>query len=411
MSGKRTDKKGRILRGGETQRKDGKYEYKYTDSSGERRSVYSWKLVPTDRMPPNKTSDISLREKEEEIEKYLREHTSISGAQITLANAVQKYLEIRKFAPSTYENYKYYFKKDIADSPLGRTKAINLVKSDIKAFYNKLSREGYEDGTIQIVHKIIHPALEMLVDDNILGRNPADGCCRDYSSSEPREAMTPEERDIFYNEIIKMFRDAEKYYLIFTVMQGLSCRVSELVGLTWSDVNMKRREVVIDHGLLYRKKNGKTQFYITKGTDKNKKRIIPMTDEVYRAFQKLRERSLKNPSKREVDGYSNFVFVNQRGGPMYPTNINKALYRIVDRYKEKTGKDFPTISNHIFRHTGCTVMAEAEVDPSTMKYIMGHKNVKMILKVYDSVNPERIRQQMKKLNKKPMEAEKQRAAI
>ena len=80
--------------------------------------------------------------------------------------------------------------------------------------------------------------------------------------------MTPEERDVFYNEIIKMFRDAEKYYLIFTVMQGLSCRVSELVGLTWFDVNMKRREVVIDHGLLYRKKNGKTQFYITKGTDK-----------------------------------------------------------------------------------------------------------------------------------------------
>lgn len=250
-------------------------------------------------MPPYKTPDISLREKEEEIEKHLREHTSISGAQITLANAVRKYLEIRKFAPSTYENYRYYFKKDIADSPLERTKAIDLVKSDIKAFYNKLSREGYEDGTIQIVHKITHPALEMLA----------------------------------------------------------------------------------------------------------------MTDEVYRAFQKLREKSLKNPSKREVDGYSNFVFVNQRGGPMYPTNINKALYSIVDRYKEKTGKDFPTISNHIFRHTGCTVMAEAEVDPSTMKYIMGHKNVKMILKVYDSVNPERIRQQMKKLNKKPMEEEKQRAVI
>ncbi|MRN27104.1 hypothetical protein EAI30_21180 [Romboutsia ilealis] len=57
------------------------------------------------------------------------------------------------------------------------------------------------------------------------------------------------------------------------------------------------------------------------------------------------------------------------------------------------------------------MMAEAEVDPSTMKYIMGHKNVKMILKVYDSVNPERIRQQMKKLNKKPMEDEKQRAVI
>ena len=72
----------------------------------------------------------------------------------------------------------------------------------------------------------------MPVDANILRRTPADGCSRDYSSSELRAAMPPEEQDIIYNEIIKMFWDAEKYNLIFTVVQELSCRVSELVGLT-----------------------------------------------------------------------------------------------------------------------------------------------------------------------------------
>lgn len=86
---------------------------------------------------------------------------------------------------------------------------------------------------------------------------------------------------------------------------------------------------------------------------------------------------------------NDYVLLDSEGG-----RLSEAI-----GYREKMGKDFPTISNHIFRHTGCTVMAEAEVDPSTMKYIMGHKNVKMILKVYDSVNQERIRQQMKKLNK------------
>lgn len=409
MSEKRTDKKGRILKEGEIQRKDGKYEFKYEDLSGERRSAYSWKLVPSDSLPSGKRPDISLREKEEDIKNYLSEHKNIKGAQITLADAIRKYLNIRKFAGSTYENYLYYFKKDIEYDPLGRKKTIEIIKSDIKQFYAKMSRKGYEDGTVQILHKIIHPALEMLVDDNILGKNPADNCCRDYSSSEPREAMSPEERDVFYNEIIKLFRDDEKYYLIFTVMQGLSCRISELIGLTWSDVNLKRREVVIDHGMQYRKINGKRQFYITKGNNKNRKRVIPMTEEVYYCFKKLRERCMKNPSKCVIDGYSNFVFVNQRGGPMYPASLNKALYKIVDKYKEQTGKEFPKISNHIFRHTGCTVMAEAEIDPSTMKYIMGHKSTKMILKVYDTVYPERVRQQMKKLDNKPTKDDDQRA--
>ena len=45
MSEKRRDKKGRILRVGESQRGDGKYEYKYLDQDGVRRSLYSWKLV------------------------------------------------------------------------------------------------------------------------------------------------------------------------------------------------------------------------------------------------------------------------------------------------------------------------------------------------------------------------------
>lgn len=48
MSEKRRDNKGRILKTGESQRKDGRYLYKYIDSFGEPQFVYSWKLVATD---------------------------------------------------------------------------------------------------------------------------------------------------------------------------------------------------------------------------------------------------------------------------------------------------------------------------------------------------------------------------
>lgn len=51
MSEKRRDNKGRILKTGESQRKDGRYLYKYIDSFGEPQFVYSWKLVATDRVP------------------------------------------------------------------------------------------------------------------------------------------------------------------------------------------------------------------------------------------------------------------------------------------------------------------------------------------------------------------------
>ena len=41
MSAKRKDKKGRVLRTGESQRKDLTYQYRYTDSSGKRHTVYA----------------------------------------------------------------------------------------------------------------------------------------------------------------------------------------------------------------------------------------------------------------------------------------------------------------------------------------------------------------------------------
>lgn len=40
----RYDDKGRKLQNGETQRKDGRYMYKYMDSIGKTKYLYSWRL-------------------------------------------------------------------------------------------------------------------------------------------------------------------------------------------------------------------------------------------------------------------------------------------------------------------------------------------------------------------------------
>ena len=51
---KRKDNRGRVLNDGETQGKDGRYRYQYTDKLGDRKAVYSWKLLPADKTPNGK---------------------------------------------------------------------------------------------------------------------------------------------------------------------------------------------------------------------------------------------------------------------------------------------------------------------------------------------------------------------
>lgn len=70
MSAKRKDKKGRVLRTGESQRKDLTYQYRYTDSSGKRHTVYAPTLD-------------GLREKEKEINSIENAGASYNDGGIT----------------------------------------------------------------------------------------------------------------------------------------------------------------------------------------------------------------------------------------------------------------------------------------------------------------------------------------
>ena len=68
MSEKRRDNRNRVLRNGESQRKDGRYTYKYKDLNGDTKFVYSWRLDKNDRAPAGKERGLSLREKERQIQ-------------------------------------------------------------------------------------------------------------------------------------------------------------------------------------------------------------------------------------------------------------------------------------------------------------------------------------------------------
>lgn len=67
MSTKRRDTKGRILKEGESQKPNGKYSFKYRDTSGKYRYVESWRLVDTDRLPAGKRPCEALRMMEARI--------------------------------------------------------------------------------------------------------------------------------------------------------------------------------------------------------------------------------------------------------------------------------------------------------------------------------------------------------
>lgn len=83
MSAKRKDNKGRILKTGESQRKDWIYQYRYTDFRGKRQSVYAPTLQ-------------ELRQKEKEIQKQVDDGIDYEAGQITVIELLEKYISLKK---------------------------------------------------------------------------------------------------------------------------------------------------------------------------------------------------------------------------------------------------------------------------------------------------------------------------
>ncbi len=94
MSDRKRDNKGRLLRQGERQREDGRYEYRYKDIKGNTRSIYSWKLVETDKAPLGKKCGESLRELEKQVRRDLEDNINTYAAYLTwLNNIFDGYIE------------------------------------------------------------------------------------------------------------------------------------------------------------------------------------------------------------------------------------------------------------------------------------------------------------------------------
>ena len=170
MSEKRRDNKNRVLRNGESQRSDGRYAYKYIDTDGKQQFVYSWKLEKTDRLPKGKRDDLSLREKEKQIQKDLEDMISTSGGDITVLALVEKYTSQRKgMRHSTKAGYKTVLNV-LAKDDFGRRQIRDVRLSDAKEWLIRLQGNGKGYSSIQTIRGVVRPAFQMAVDDDLIRR-------------------------------------------------------------------------------------------------------------------------------------------------------------------------------------------------------------------------------------------------
>ncbi|MBO5913008.1 MAG: site-specific integrase [Clostridia bacterium] len=414
------DNKGRNLREGERQKKDGRYEYRYRDIYGIMRSVYSWRLTKADPQPQGKRQYKCLRDLEEEIKRDLHDGIDTYLAQkVTLNERFDLYMKSKiNLKESTVLNYRYMYDKYVRGN-LGKLKLDMIDVSRMKAFYTSLiTQKGLRPITIDNIHTVLNPVFADAVEDDIIRKNPCKKAMETVRAmptwKDPHKikSLTCDEQKKFVDCMLSNECFA-KWTNVITVLLGTGLRISELRGLTWDDLSFEGDgSIKVNKQLIYREwSDGKCYNKVKTVKYTASERVIPMEPKVREALLAEKERQKTLPDRNIViDGYSGWVFLNRYGLVLSPKSVNDAINSIIDKYntfeketaslEERDPVYIPHQTNHMLRHSYCTRMIEKCCEPNSgidvkiVQYLMGHNDAKTTLDIYTDVHEEFVKKTM-----------------
>ena len=368
MSAKRKDKKGRVLRTGESQRKDLTYQYRYQDVTGKRRTVYAPTLE-------------ELRAKEDEINKAQDSGVDYNAGNVTVIELLERYISLKQgVRNATKVGYNFVYNL-VKKEDFGYRKIRDIKISDAKLWLMKLQKDGRGYSTITSVRGVVKPAFQMAFEEDILPKNPFEFKLSDVvkNDSQKRIALTKEQTDIFMT-FIKEDKHFSCYYDEFVVLLETGMRVSELCGLTKQQLDFEKRRIWVDHQLV---RKPDCTYYVEKTKTESGCRFIPMTDNVYKALKSIIA-NRKKPSKEWIiDGYSGFLLLDKNGNPKVAMHLEHHFQWALKKYwKLHPDKPLPKITPHVCRHTFCSNLAKSGMNPKTLQYIMGHSDISVTLDTY-----------------------------
>lgn len=382
---RRKDNKGRVLKEGESQRKDGIYQYRWTDEFGKRHTIYASDLK-------------ALRDKRGNLDEFKKRGISYLATSTTVMELVKRYLDIHKFSLRGTTIRRIDTFVNILEKTSFSTRPISEISmSDAKAFIKEFYEDGYAYGTINNYKSILRPAFELACDDNIIVSNPFSFC---LSKVVPKERK---EKQILTDEqYLKLIDFCKKdQFLMYHVdeiiiLYETGLRVSEFCGLTFNDVDFENNTITVDHQLVYVKKRNAIQLPKTHSGI----RTIPLSPKAKESFKHLIAMRIPFEEEPVIDGYSGFFQVSSNGNPRNYYNVGTNVKTAVKKYNEAFPED-PiqiSVSPHTFRHMFCTRLIESGMNIKAVQYIMGHSSIEVTLEIYSHMDSQKAIQEFWKVS-------------
>lgn len=303
-----------------------------------------------------------------------------AGGNITVTELVEKYVSLKTgVRPTTEAGYRTVVNL-LKKESIGRQRIDKVKLSDAKIWLINLQKNGRGYSSIRTIRGVLRPAFQMAVDDDLIRKNPFgfELATVIYNDSVTREALTREQERKFH-AFVKADAHFKKYYDGIYILFHTGLRISELVGLTKSDIDFKEMKINVDHQLQRYHEKG---YQIVEPKTESGIRQIPMTREVEECFRRIIQARVNPKVEPIIDGYTGFLWLDKNNMPMVALHWEKYFQHICQKYNRTYKVQMPKVTPHVCRHTFCSRMAAARMNPKTLQYIMGHSEIGVTFNAY-----------------------------
>jgi integrase len=310
------------------------------------------------------------------LQKWLRDLQGVGGrTREDYENIVRRYLG-RTSAECRAITERYGI-----EPALGMRRLSGLTAPHVREALAALSRAGLAPRTVAYARAVLRRALNTAIADGLIAGNPAAG--RGMVPKEQRAEMA-----VLSAAEVKHLLAAtadEPLNALWAVLLTGGLRLSEALGLRWSDVDLAAAEVSVTRKLR-RPGNGGPWVLEDCKTEKSRRTIhVPAAT----AAALIRHRDRQGAERLAAgEGYRDhgFVFADERGEPLRGDGVTKYAWTPM---LKRLG--LPAVKLHGARHTCATLLFEAGQEMKDVQEMLGHSSITVTADIYSHVSRARRR--------------------
>jgi integrase len=270
----------------------------------------------------------------------------------------------------TIERYAELLKHHVRPH-LGAVRLQKLRPVNLGELYAKLLREtGLSARTVGHVHRVLHKALVVAAEWELIQQNPADVAKPPPAAAVEIEILTEDQVD----HVLRALRGRSLYPIVALAL-GTGMRRGELLALSWGNSDLDSGRIRVERSVEQTKAVG---LRLKAPKTKYGRRTIALPGSVVTdlrahrtAQQELRLRL--GLGKMPADA---LVFPNLEGGLRSPNALTKEWTRATVALR------LPRVSLHALRHTHASQLIASGMDILTISRRLGHGSPTITLGVY-----------------------------